>query len=190
MAMRPNEWGDFLAGSFGPVAFLWLVLGFIQQGHELKQNGEALRLQADELKNSVEQHKDLVAATREQVAAAERGYQDTLISETPLFQVKSFNFEETDDMIHLVLFLWLRRARAYDLKIQSRDGFGLTSYGSTQYDPGDLISSSFEVVRMGQHFETLTFVISSTDYNGRKHEQQVVFHTSADQWVERTSPVS
>ncbi|PCJ69877.1 MAG: hypothetical protein COA62_10265 [Rhodobiaceae bacterium] len=43
-----NELGDFLAGWFAPLAFGWLVLGFYQQGAEL-------RLQAIELKNSVQQ---------------------------------------------------------------------------------------------------------------------------------------
>lgn len=45
-----NELGDFLAGSFSPLAFLWLVLGYLQQQEELQQNTEALRLQAAELK--------------------------------------------------------------------------------------------------------------------------------------------
>ena len=45
-----NEFGDFIAGAFAPLAFLWLVLGYYQQGKELQQNTEALRLQADELK--------------------------------------------------------------------------------------------------------------------------------------------
>lgn len=60
-----NEVGDFMAGSFGPVAFLWLVLGFFQQGEELKNNVEALKLQAEELRHSVEQQKEMVAVTRE-----------------------------------------------------------------------------------------------------------------------------
>ncbi|AEG92500.1 hypothetical protein [Ramlibacter tataouinensis] len=29
--MPGNEIGDFLGGAFGPLIFLWLVLGFIQQ---------------------------------------------------------------------------------------------------------------------------------------------------------------
>ncbi|UHG95827.1 hypothetical protein [Pseudomonas sp. 7-41] len=62
-----NEIGDFLAGVFGPVAFLWLVLGYLQQGRELKLSSEALQLQAQELKNSVEQQKELVDITRLQV---------------------------------------------------------------------------------------------------------------------------
>lgn len=64
-----NEFGDFLAGAFSPVAFLWLVLGFIQQQKELQQNTDALKLQADELKNSVEQYREMVSIAREQLLA-------------------------------------------------------------------------------------------------------------------------
>jgi len=52
--MKPNEWGDFLAGTFAPIAFLWLIFGYIQQGKELEQNTRALELQAEELKQMVE----------------------------------------------------------------------------------------------------------------------------------------
>lgn len=65
--MTPNEWGDFLAGSFAPLAFLWLVLGYIQQGDELRLSTDALRLQAEELKNSVQQQRELVEVSRLQV---------------------------------------------------------------------------------------------------------------------------
>jgi hypothetical protein len=34
--MKPNEWGDFFSGFFAPLAFLWLVLGYLQQGDELQ----------------------------------------------------------------------------------------------------------------------------------------------------------
>jgi hypothetical protein len=64
--MPPNEWGDFFAGAFAPLAFLWLVLGYFQQGQELKLNTKALRLQAKELKDSVEQQRALVEVTRAQ----------------------------------------------------------------------------------------------------------------------------
>jgi len=53
-----NEIGDFLAGVFGPLSIFWLVLGFFQQGSEL-------RLQVAELANSVEQQKELVSVSRE-----------------------------------------------------------------------------------------------------------------------------
>jgi hypothetical protein len=66
-AMRLNEIGDFLAGVFGPIAILWLVLGFFQQGIELQLSTKALELQAIELRRSVEQQRELVAVTREQL---------------------------------------------------------------------------------------------------------------------------
>lgn len=66
-SLEPNEIGDFLAGVFAPLAFFWLVLGFFQQGIELRNSGRALWLQGEELRNSVEQQRDLVQVTREQL---------------------------------------------------------------------------------------------------------------------------
>lgn len=70
--LKPNEWGDVFAGLFAPVAFLWLVLGFVQQGQELQLSTKALMLQVDELKNTVEHQRQLVEVTREQLEAAIR----------------------------------------------------------------------------------------------------------------------
>lgn len=64
--LAPNEFGDFLAGAFGPVALFWLVIGYFQQGEELQQNTEALRLQHEELMNSVAEQKHLVQEQRQQ----------------------------------------------------------------------------------------------------------------------------
>jgi hypothetical protein len=50
-----NKWGDWAAGMFAPLAFGWLVLGYFQQGEEL-------RLQAQELRASVKQQTAMVAA--------------------------------------------------------------------------------------------------------------------------------
>jgi hypothetical protein len=33
--LQPNEWGDLFAGTFAALAFLWLVLGYMQQAEEL-----------------------------------------------------------------------------------------------------------------------------------------------------------
>jgi hypothetical protein len=65
--LGPDGWADFLGGAFAPLAFLWLVLGFLQQGHELRQSAQALHLQAEELRHSVEQQRALVETTREQI---------------------------------------------------------------------------------------------------------------------------
>ena len=53
--MDLNEWGDFLAGACAPLALLWLVIGYFQQGAELKLNTKALEAQQEELKRQVEE---------------------------------------------------------------------------------------------------------------------------------------
>ena len=45
-----NELGDFLGGVSSPLAFLWLVLGFFQQGREIRLSSKALHLQAREMR--------------------------------------------------------------------------------------------------------------------------------------------
>jgi hypothetical protein len=67
LEMKPAEFAEFLAGAFAPLAFLWLVLGFRQQGDELQNSARALWLQGEELRNSVEQQRALVEVTREQL---------------------------------------------------------------------------------------------------------------------------
>lgn len=68
--MGLNEVGDFLAGAFGPLAILWLVLGFFQQGVELRQGTAALKMQAEELRASVQQQSAMVDVSRQQLLAA------------------------------------------------------------------------------------------------------------------------
>ena len=67
--LEPNEVGDFLAGSLGPLGILWLILGFFQQGQELRDNTRALDLQATELRNATQEQRELLRATRAQVEA-------------------------------------------------------------------------------------------------------------------------
>jgi len=50
-----NLVGDFVAGVTAPLAFWWLVLGYFQQGIELRQNVEALERQSEETANLVSQ---------------------------------------------------------------------------------------------------------------------------------------
>lgn len=65
--LGPDGWANFMAGIFAPLAFCWLVLGFLQQGYELRHSAHALWLQSEELKNSVSQQKALVETAREQM---------------------------------------------------------------------------------------------------------------------------
>lgn len=84
-ALKLNEKGDFLAGIFSPLAFLWLVYGYLQQGQELKQNTKALNMQAEELRISNESLRQQVVEMGKSVKAqqdmfllAEKQYQETI----------------------------------------------------------------------------------------------------------------
>lgn len=87
--LKLNEKGDFIAGILSPLGFIWLIYGYIQQGQELKLNIEALTLQAEELSNSVEQQKELVKATREELDIIKRQsdtqYRKELVQRQPFF---------------------------------------------------------------------------------------------------------
>ena len=69
--LEPNSVGDFLAGLFAPLAFLWLVVGLLQQGQELK-------LQYFELKKSVDQYTEQSDALR----GAEKHAKQSVLNET------------------------------------------------------------------------------------------------------------
>jgi hypothetical protein len=60
VTLKLNEIGDLAAGVFGPIAFLWLILGYVQQGKELRVSSEALQMQAEEMKALVSQQVAIV----------------------------------------------------------------------------------------------------------------------------------
>lgn len=49
LLMSLNEWGDFLAGVTAPIAFLWLIIGYMLQRKEMNLNTEALLLSKNEI---------------------------------------------------------------------------------------------------------------------------------------------
>jgi hypothetical protein len=73
-----NNFGDFLAGAFGPLAIFWLILGFFQQGAELRNSVETLKLQANELKESVNQQKEIARIANEQFALQQEEFVSSL----------------------------------------------------------------------------------------------------------------
>ncbi|MEK2177169.1 hypothetical protein WOB82_23010 [Vibrio parahaemolyticus] len=49
LEMSLNECGDFLAGVTAPIAFLWLIIGYMLQRKELNLNTEALLMSRNEI---------------------------------------------------------------------------------------------------------------------------------------------
>lgn len=66
--LEPNHWGDVAAGIAAPVAFLWLVLTYLQQGEELKLQRKELSLQRREtarLANETQRQAASIEATEQ-----------------------------------------------------------------------------------------------------------------------------
>lgn len=59
VAMDLETLATAISGAISPLALAWLVVGYFQQGIELRLNTQALRLQANELQNSVNEQKAL-----------------------------------------------------------------------------------------------------------------------------------
>ena len=76
--LKPNEWGDFFAGFFAPLAFLWLIFGYYQQGQELS-------LQAKELSNLVKEQQKQNKIHEDQVHAK-------LIESKPMLDFKDASY--------------------------------------------------------------------------------------------------
>ena len=105
--LKLNEKGDVLAGIFSPLAFLWLVYGYLQQGQELKLNTKALEMQAQELiisNQSLEQQvmemKKSVQAQQEMFELAEKQYLESryekIKSSTPQIQLIGSKYKRED----------------------------------------------------------------------------------------------
>lgn len=60
LTLSADQFGNFAAGSLAPIGIVWIVLGFLLQGDELKNSVDALR-------QSVEQQGNLVDLTRKQL---------------------------------------------------------------------------------------------------------------------------
>ena len=89
-ALSLNELGDFFAGVAAPLAFVWLVIGLLFQGHELK-------LQYKELGNSVEQFKKQTESFRRSEAYQRQGllFELRRLCEQDLFSLSETIFRLT-----------------------------------------------------------------------------------------------
>ncbi|MCH7395192.1 hypothetical protein MMP66_13070 [Acinetobacter dispersus] len=119
-----NEFGDFLAGVFAPIAFFWLILGYMQQGKQLEQNTKALeqqeialQLQIDEMKENVKQQKEIALIN-------EKTLQASYEKERPYISYYAPSaFKHSDDHYVLVLNVYnMGKGDCYNLQATLIDG--------------------------------------------------------------------
>lgn len=179
-----NEFGDFLAGAFSPVAFLWLVLGFVQQQKELQQNTEALKLQADELKNSVDQYKEMVSIAREQLLAdADLITENKRVREAetkPDIKIRSFSWgSKSGDICTYRLPFYSDEREARNVSIKFAIPFG--NYNEITYD---IIKSSFQLhenmLRVSEIPSEVEVFISFDSVIGKKYKHRYRYYELID----------
>lgn len=124
-----NEIGDFFAGIFAPIAFLWLVLGYLQQSHEIRQNTEALKLQVIELQQQVSNTKDIAnnSVTQTQITKLSLDNQirqswsnffESLVDRGPLINFTGY----TENKSSWVFVFTAHNVTAIDISISSTSG--------------------------------------------------------------------
>jgi hypothetical protein len=178
LALEPNAVGDLLAGVFAPLAFLWLVLGYFQQGEELRASVRALEIQGEELQKSVEQQRALVQISREQFevedARARAAIEDAELRSLPFF-VFTGTVSNMEDRVIYRLEFKNYRAQASAVTI----GIGGTQKISKDFvREGESIGYEFDIERVyrGDLFGRISFL----DQKGRGRGQTFYIHADVE----------
>lgn len=191
-----NELGDFLAGAMGPIAVVWLVLGFVQQGINIRQNSQALDLQAEELKKSNEalllqaqelaeatkQHKELVVATREQIELEKNVIEEKRRKEEerekPLFVflgVRTSKDPKAAKMANHRLMFRIMRSPATILAVRTAPEEGYCDYPD-RMDPGSENKCCFTIdfnMKESESFPRMIVEIDFRDMRGKPDRQTI-----------------
>lgn len=183
--MAPNEFGDFLAGCFAPLAFFWLVLGFFQQGDELRNSVAALHLQGEELRNSVEQQRQLVDVTREQLglnrASQDAAFEETVRKAAPIFHI-SGRFSSSSGGI-VTTKLIIRNVGADCRQLHFFDGIN-SDQRFALFKNDDFFEIEFQL-RQSDEVEQITLSIKCDTMLGHN----LAFQTILDPYISRYGPV-
>ena len=181
--MSPNEWGDFFAGVFSPIALLWLVLGYFQQGKEL-------RLQVEELRRSVEQQKELASATKYEVELSRLFHEHQMEKEDRDAQPR-FVVTPLGCSAHPPSIMWFeitnRGAHITDLCVSSDTGHCLPRFLPTMEHGGRV---KFEVKDMKDGYQAVMINISYIDSAGKEKAQDIHFvYIEEDENYSPSSPM-
>lgn len=178
LAMKPNEFGDALAGAASPLAFLWLVLGYLQQGEELRQNTEALNLQVKELQASVDQQRALVEATQRQhefeLERDKAQRRTALLSSQPLFHSSLGQKEANDTHVVWVLTLKNLGRPCTKVDVHLRDDTAIEIEGELVLAFEHNYQRRWEIrVSHTGDSQPIVLAISYTDANGEQQVQEL-----------------
>ena len=186
--MPLNEFADFLSGIFGPLTFFWLILGYMQQQKELQQNTKALEMQAEELKHSVEQHKELVKTTQLQVETDRQSLEFEKVK----------HFQESLPVMTLSKTRWNSKQMnnkikySFEIKNSGAAATGISfktepyierieEFPKTQLlENGEQIKISWETNEQFPPPETISLTVLFSDLNANSHQKTFLLHKDSE----------
>jgi hypothetical protein len=123
-AMELNEVGDFLAGSFSPLAFFWLAYGYWMQNKELSLNRKILHQQIIEFKKSVsisEKSLDHLVKKNRQETLIEIEKSQPVFSVVKLSNIIESSSQDKPDKIWFTLTLNVKNQTAKSIYVLSKN---------------------------------------------------------------------
>lgn len=181
-AAKLNDLGDFLAGAFGPLAIWWLVLGYFQQGIELRQNSAALKQQADELAHSVAEQRKLAETAQQQLDThkEELDYQKRQAAALALQQKRraqpTFNFFHYSDHVE-------GTTQVFGLKISNNGSLPCTLF-EMHFDQADISSFRFDRLDPGKPVDAFIRLSPSHLASG-EFEAHVSYYDANGEFAQR-----
>lgn len=158
LELKPNEFGDFCAGLFAPLAFLWLVIGYAQQGEELAQNVEALNLQARETAQLARQARQQAQETAEMARHAKK--QSVILSQNEQHARRDLFFEmarqTVEELRQTAFYFCLRFDEANNVEWSGKRTYVMTALQNGYADGAAHYLADYLVQHNGQtHFGSL-----------------------------------
>jgi hypothetical protein len=144
--MNLNELGDYLAGVFSPLAFLWLIYGYFKQNSELRLNRKSLENQIEEFKKSVsisKQNIDHLVKKNKQDILIEIEKLQPVFSVVKLSSVIESSSKDKPDGLFFTLTLNVKNQMAKSIYILSKND-GMESIGTKNINETFSVEIYFE----------------------------------------------
>ncbi len=170
--LKPNELGDFFAGLSAPLAFLWLVLGYMQQGEEIKETRVEIKRQADSIAaNEMHARRDtffkFAELVREQLMSlaftmalskTSRDHKERWMSAA--LSDRNVPFDLMLDTLHdqATALNWISRVGSWEassMAARYKDRYEVLVKEAEKCDPDKVIRSAYNDSSMGQLYVAL-----------------------------------
>lgn len=168
-SLRLNELGDYLAGTFGPLALFWVVVGYFQQGEELRKNADELAASVAELKRQADTNQrrfeSEIGAREVELARYKKRIQ-------PHFNITNKEFSDSNGDRVAIIGLTNSGATVREVVLiveESGRKYEIRKYDVFRADDTDDIKCAWQRVSAFQNTEPVNFEISYKDSDHEMH---------------------